>query len=67
LFPAAISHGIGSQVQRPLATVVVGGMFIGPLLLLVVAPALRKIFLGRERQPAPDTEPQLTAEHEQEA
>ncbi|MFX8565769.1 efflux RND transporter permease subunit, partial [Acinetobacter baumannii] len=31
LFPAALSHGIGSQVQRPLATVVVGGMFIGPL------------------------------------
>jgi cobalt-zinc-cadmium resistance protein CzcA len=48
LFPAAISHGIGSQVQRPLATVVVGGMFIGPLLLLVVAPALRKIFLASE-------------------
>jgi cobalt-zinc-cadmium resistance protein CzcA len=48
LFPAAISHGIGSQVQRPLATVVVGGMFIGPLLLLVVAPALRKIFLARD-------------------
>ena len=43
-------HGIGSQVQRPLATVVVGGMFIGPLLLLVVAPALRKIFLSRERR-----------------
>lgn len=51
LFPAAISHGIGSQVQRPLATVVVGGMFIGPLLLLVVAPALRKIFLGAEAKP----------------
>jgi heavy metal efflux system protein len=51
LFPAAISHGIGSQVQRPLATVVVGGMFIGPLLLLVVAPALRKIFLSRDRAP----------------
>jgi cobalt-zinc-cadmium resistance protein CzcA len=49
LFPGAISHGIGSQVQRPLATVVVGGMFIGPLLLLVVAPALRRIFLARER------------------
>jgi cobalt-zinc-cadmium resistance protein CzcA len=49
LFPAAISHGIGSQVQRPLATVVVGGMFIGPILLLVVAPALRKIFLSRDR------------------
>ncbi|MEW6639464.1 MAG: efflux RND transporter permease subunit [Pseudomonadota bacterium] len=51
LFPAALSHGIGSQVQRPLATVVVGGMFIGPLLLLVVAPALRKIFLSREAAP----------------
>nr|WP_249817300.1 efflux RND transporter permease subunit [Bradyrhizobium sp. 179] len=51
LFPAALSHGIGSQVQRPLATVVVGGMFIGPLLLLVVAPALRKVFLSRETTP----------------
>ncbi len=56
LFPAAISHGIGSQVQRPLATVVVGGMFIGPLLLLVVAPALRKIFLARENPSVPDDE-----------
>ena len=46
LFPAAISHGVGSQVQRPLATVVVGGMFIGPLMLLVVAPALRRIVLA---------------------
>jgi cobalt-zinc-cadmium resistance protein CzcA len=63
LFPAAISHGIGSQVQRPLATVVVGGMFIGPVLLLVVAPALRRIFLARETEEthlaedAPDAEP----------
>jgi len=40
LFPAAISHGIGSQVQRPLATVIVGGMFVGPVMLLVVVPAL---------------------------
>jgi len=56
LFPAAISHGIGSQVQRPLATVVVGGMFIGPLLLLVVAPALRRIFLARETADTSDGE-----------
>jgi len=54
LFPAAISHGIGSQVQRPLATVVVGGMFIGPLLLLVVAPALRRIFLARQTAESSD-------------
>ena len=45
LLPAAISTGIGSQVQRPLATVIVGGMLIGPILLLVVVPALQSIFL----------------------
>jgi heavy metal efflux system protein len=63
LFPAAISHGIGSQVQRPLATVVVGGMFIGPLLLLVVAPALRKIFLARENANVADSQDTPIAEH----
>ena len=62
LFPAAISHGIGSQVQRPLATVVVGGMFIGPLLLLIVAPALRKIFLSRDREVVIDSEAAVVAE-----
>jgi cobalt-zinc-cadmium resistance protein CzcA len=46
LVPAAISTGIGSQVQRPLATVVVGGLLIGPLMLLVVVPPLRMVFLG---------------------
>jgi cobalt-zinc-cadmium resistance protein CzcA len=46
LFPAAISTGIGSQVQRPLAVVVVGGMLIGPLLLLGVVPALMLLILG---------------------
>ena len=46
LFPAALSTGIGSQVQRPLATVVVGGMLIGPILLLLVVPALQALFLG---------------------
>jgi len=45
LFPAAISTGIGSQVQRPLATVIVGGMLVGPVMLLLVVPALRMIFL----------------------
>jgi cobalt-zinc-cadmium resistance protein CzcA len=46
LLPAAISTGIGSQVQRPLATVVVGGMLLGPLMLLVVVPALQLLVLG---------------------
>jgi heavy metal efflux system protein len=49
LLPAAISTGIGSQVQRPLATVIVGGMLVGPILLLVVVPALQSIFLQRSR------------------
>jgi len=53
LFPAAISTGIGSQVQRPLATVIVGGMLVGPVMLLLAVPALRMIFLGRESNPAP--------------
>jgi cobalt-zinc-cadmium resistance protein CzcA len=52
LLPAAVSSGIGSQVQRPLATVVVGGMLLGPVMLLVVAPALQMIFLGAEAPPA---------------
>ena len=48
LLPAAISTGIGSQVQQPLATVVVGGMLVGPIILLVVVPAIQVIFLGRD-------------------
>lgn len=47
LLPAALSHGIGSEVQRPLATVVVGGMLIGPLFLLLVMPAIRLAVLRR--------------------
>lgn len=51
LLPAAVSTGIGSQVQRPLATVIVGGMLIGPVMLLVIVPALQSYFLGREFAP----------------
>jgi cobalt-zinc-cadmium resistance protein CzcA len=51
LVPAALSHGIGSQVQRPLATVVVGGMLLGPLMLLVVVPALQLVFLRKTHDP----------------
>jgi cobalt-zinc-cadmium resistance protein CzcA len=48
LVPAAFSTGIGSQVQRPLATVVVGGMLLGPIMLLIVVPALQLTFLRKE-------------------
>lgn len=40
LLPAAFSTGIGSQVQRPLAIVVVGGMLLAPVLILLVLPVL---------------------------
>jgi len=60
LLPAAISTGIGSQVQRPLATVVVGGMLIGPIMFLIVVPALQTFFLrsdaGPEARPADTVE-----------
>ena len=57
LLPAAVSTGIGSQVQRPLATVIVGGMLIGPILLLAVVPALQTIVLAAGSPPASATEP----------
>jgi cobalt-zinc-cadmium resistance protein CzcA len=58
LLPAAMSHGIGSQVQRPLATVIVGGMLLGPVMLLIVVPALTMVFLGRGGdQPPPQSPP----------
>jgi cobalt-zinc-cadmium resistance protein CzcA len=59
LLPAAISTGIGSQVQRPLATVIVGGMLVGPILLLVVVPALQTYFLKTDISAEP---PSVAAE-----
>ena len=53
LLPAAMSDGIGSQVQKPLATVVVGGMLVGPVIMLVVVPALQTLFLGSGDEPMP--------------
>jgi len=50
LLPAALSSGIGSQVQKPLAVVVVGGSFLAPLLILLVLPVLIDLF-SRRRTP----------------
>jgi cobalt-zinc-cadmium resistance protein CzcA len=55
LLPAAISEGIGSQVQRPLATVIVGGMLIGPVLLLLVVPAFQSYFMRGAPQSVEET------------
>lgn len=43
LFPAAIATGIGSQAQKPLARVVVGGMLSAAVLILIVLPVLYQI------------------------
>ena len=52
LIPAALSRGIGSQVQRPLALVVVGGMLLAPVLILLVLPVLVLKFSTAREIPA---------------
>jgi len=47
LLPAAISTGIGAQVQRPLAIVVVGGILLAPVLILIVLPVAIDAFSRR--------------------
>jgi cobalt-zinc-cadmium resistance protein CzcA len=47
LLPAAVSTGIGSQVQKPLALVVVGGILLAPVLILIVLPVLIELFSRR--------------------
>ncbi len=48
LLPMALSHDIGSETQRPLAIVVIGGLFTATLLTLVVLPVLYVLwFAGR--------------------
>jgi cobalt-zinc-cadmium resistance protein CzcA len=49
LLPASIVTGIGSETQKPLARVVVGGMITAPVLLLLVLPALYKLVHGHGR------------------
>ena len=51
LLPAAISHAIGSEAQRPLALVIVGGMVTTTLLTLLVLPVLYAWIRTREHKP----------------
>ncbi|MBG7610604.1 MAG: CusA/CzcA family heavy metal efflux RND transporter [Anaerolineae bacterium] len=48
--PMALNTGIGSEVQRPLATVVIGGIISSTLLTLIVLPALYRLVHAREEQ-----------------
>ncbi|MGJ4961851.1 efflux RND transporter permease subunit [Bradyrhizobium sp. HKCCYLRH3061] len=47
LMPAAVSTGIGSQVQKPLAIVVVTGMMLAPVVILITLPVLISLFSRR--------------------
>jgi len=61
--PMAINTGMGAEVQRPLATVVIGGVVSSTLLTLVVLPVLYSVFRSRQQmerssQQHPDSTPQ---------
>jgi cobalt-zinc-cadmium resistance protein CzcA len=60
LLPAALSNGIGSQVQKPLALVVVGGALVAPFLILLVLPVLLGVFT-KNVEPAPGPAPRKGA------
>jgi cobalt-zinc-cadmium resistance protein CzcA len=56
LVPAAVSTGIGSQVQQPLASVIVGGMLLSPICSLLVIPTLARMFMPYVRGTSPGHE-----------
>lgn len=51
IMPAAMASGIGSDIQRPLATVLMGGLFSGLLLILLTMPALYKLVIADYKEP----------------
>ena len=59
LLPMALSHDIGSETQRPLAIVIIGGLITATMLTLVVLPALYVSWFGKENKAAlePKEEP----------
>src|SRR5205085_9080607 len=63
LLPAAISSGIGSQVQKPLAMVVVGGMMLAPIVILITLPVLIALFSRRKSPAAAVNDLVLNPEH----
>jgi cobalt-zinc-cadmium resistance protein CzcA len=54
LLPMALSHDIGSETQRPLAIVIIGGLITATLLTLVVLPALYVSWFGKGKKAAED-------------
>jgi cobalt-zinc-cadmium resistance protein CzcA len=52
LLPMALSHGIGSETQKPLAIVIIGGLISATLLTLIVLPTLYCLFEREQKPPA---------------
>lgn len=46
--PMALAHGTGAEVQKPLATTVIGGLIAATILTLLVLPAIARVVLGRK-------------------
>ena len=55
--PMALSTSVGAEVQRPIATVVIGGLITATLLTLLVLPALYRRFAGPVTSGEADDEP----------
>ena len=53
LLPAALNTGVGSDVQRPLATVIVGGLFMSLLITVFITPVLYFLTYRNESQVNP--------------
>ncbi len=56
LLPMALSRDIGSETQRPLAIVIIGGLITATLLTLVVLPALYVSWFGKDKKVEPEEE-----------
>jgi cobalt-zinc-cadmium resistance protein CzcA len=56
LLPAALSHAIGSDSQRPFAIVIVGGLMVAMLMNIFLLPALY-VWVARDRDVLPELEP----------
>jgi heavy metal efflux system protein len=61
LLPASLATGLGSDVQRPLATVIVWGLFSSTVLTLFVVPVFYRIFVPVLPVPATEEENELAA------
>ena len=63
--PMAVSHGMGAEVQQPLAAVEIGGLVTSTLLTLFVLPTLCAWF--EHDTPPPDDNPQDSRSHEKQS